>query len=46
MSALEEISYGRWVTCCPGQPIPGMEDVISEVRRSKDMRAYLRSLGY
>jgi len=46
MNALEEIDYDRWITCCPGQPIPGMENVINEARRSKNMRVYLRNLGY
>lgn len=44
--ALEEIHFQRWVTACPGEPIPGADDAISEARRSKRMVDYLRGLGY
>jgi sugar phosphate isomerase/epimerase len=44
--ALQEIGYTRWVTACPGQPIPGADDPISEARRSKGMVDYLRGIGY
>lgn len=43
---LEEIQFDRWVTGCPGEPIPGAEDPLSEARRSKRMVDYLRGLGY
>ena len=43
---LEEIGYNRWVTGCPGQPIPGADDPISEAKRSKGMVDYLRGIGY
>ena len=44
--ALEGIGFRRWVTACPGEPVPGAEDVISEAKRSKRMVDYLRGLGY
>lgn len=43
---LEEIGYDRWVTACPGQPIPGADDPISEAKRSAGMVTYLRGIGY
>ena len=43
---LEEINFKRWVTACPGEPIPGQEDPISEAKRSKRMVDYLRGIGY
>ena len=43
---LKEIGFKRWVTACPGEPIPGADDPISEARRSKGMAEYLRGLGY
>lgn len=43
---LEEIGFDRWVTACPGEPIPGAEDAISEAKRSAKMYAYCRDLGY
>jgi sugar phosphate isomerase/epimerase len=43
---LEEIGFDRWVTGCPGEPIPGGEDPISEAKRSKRMVDYLRGIGY
>jgi sugar phosphate isomerase/epimerase len=43
---LEEIGYRRWVTGCPGQPVPGADDPISEAKRSKGMVEYLREIGY
>jgi len=46
MKTLETIGFDRWVTCCPGQPIPGQEDVMSEVQYSRQMREYMQSLGY
>lgn len=44
--ALVEIGFDRWVTACPGEPIPGGEDVLSEARRSRRMVTYLRGIGY
>jgi inosose dehydratase len=46
LKALDEIGYTRWVTSCPGMPVRGQEDPISEARRSRRMRDYLRGLGY
>ena len=43
---LKEIDFTRWVTACPGQPIPGEEDPISEAKRSKGMVDYLKGIGY
>jgi sugar phosphate isomerase/epimerase len=43
---LEEINFDRWVTACPGEPIPGQEDAISESKRSARMVEYLRGIGY
>jgi len=43
---LDEIGYDRWVTACPGQPIPGREDPMSEAERSDGMVTYLRGIGY
>lgn len=43
---LEEIGYNRWVTGCPGQPVPGADDPLSEARRSQGMVKYLRGIGY
>ncbi|GIV78154.1 MAG: sugar phosphate isomerase/epimerase IoIE [Litorilinea sp.] len=45
-AALEEIGFNRWVTACPGQPIPGQDDPLSEARRSARMVEYLRGIGY
>ncbi len=45
-NVLEEIKFDRWVTACPGEPIPGADDVVSEARRSKRMVDYLRGIGY
>ncbi len=43
---LEEIEFDRWVTACPGEPIPGADDPISEAKRSRRMVEYLRGMGY
>jgi sugar phosphate isomerase/epimerase len=43
---LEEIGFDRWVTACPGQPVPGQDDPISEAKRSRRMVEYLRGIGY
>ena len=45
-NVLEEINYTGWVTACPGEPIPGGEDPISESKRSNRMVEYTRGLGY
>ena len=44
--ALVEIGFSRWVTSCPGIPIPGADDPISEARRSRKTYAFLRRIGY
>jgi len=44
--ALDTIGYDRWVTACPGQPIPGREDPRSEAQRSAGMVKFLRGIGY
>jgi sugar phosphate isomerase/epimerase len=46
LKALEEIGYSRWVTSCPGVPIPGQDDTLGEARSSRKMREYLKRLGY
>ena len=43
---LEELEFSRWVTACPGEPLPGADDAISEARRSARMIGYLRELGF
>ena len=45
-NALEEIGFDRWVTACPGESIPGADDPISEIKRTKRMVEYLRGIGY
>jgi sugar phosphate isomerase/epimerase len=45
-SVLEETNFERWVTACPGEPIPGADDPMSEAKRSKRMVDYLRGIGY
>ena len=46
LRTLDEKGFSGWVTACPGEPVPGGEDPISEARRSAGMREYLRKLGY
>jgi inosose dehydratase len=46
LEALDEMGFTRWVTSCPGRPIPGQDDPLSEARRSRHTREYLRHLGY
>ena len=46
LETLHEIDYSRWVTACPGEPIPGADDPVSEAKRSRGMVEYLRGLGY
>ncbi|HXF63174.1 MAG TPA: sugar phosphate isomerase/epimerase [Caldilineaceae bacterium] len=43
--ALQEIGFQRWVTACPGEPLPG-DDPLREAQRSKRMVEYLRGIGY
>jgi sugar phosphate isomerase/epimerase len=46
LDVLEEKGFDGWVTSCPGEPVAGQEDPLSEARRSKRMRDYVRGLGY
>ncbi len=46
LQALEEIGYDRWVTSCPGEPVPGADDALSEARRSANTRQFLHQLGH
>ena len=46
LKTLADRGFDRWVTACPGDPIPGQRDPLSEARRSAGMREYLRGLGY
>ena len=46
LTALDDLGYDGVVTSCPGEPVPGADDPISEARRSAATRAYLRGLGY
>jgi len=46
LKTLDERSFSRWVTSCPGEPLYEGEDAISEAKRSSRMREYLRGLGY
>jgi len=46
LKTLAEKGFDRWVTACPGEPVPGQEDPLSEARRSARMREYLKGLGY
>lgn len=43
---LEEIGFSRWVTSCPGNPVPGADDPVSEARRSRKTYEFLRRIGY
>ncbi len=43
---LEAMNFDRWVTGCPGEPVPGYEDAVSEARYSGQMYEYLRGIGY
>ena len=43
---LEETGFDRWVTACPGAPIPGADSPMDEARRSADTLRYLRSIGF
>jgi sugar phosphate isomerase/epimerase len=44
--ALDDIGFERWVTACPGQPLPGGDDPISEAKRSVGMIEFLKGIGY
>ncbi len=44
--ALEEIAFKRWVTACPGAPIPGADSPLDEARRSTETYIYLRTIGF
>lgn len=44
--ALDDIGFDRWVTACPGQPLPGGDDPISEAKRSAGMIEFLKGIGY
>ena len=46
LTTLEEMGFVRWVTSCPGEPVPGGEDPLSEASRSRRTREYLKELGY
>lgn len=45
-TALAELNFERWVTACPGAPIPGADSPLDEARRSAETYTYLRSIGY
>lgn len=45
-NALDDIGYDRWVTACPGKPVPGQDDPMSFANRSAEMVEYLRGIGY
>ena len=46
LKVLDDLGYDGVVTSCPGEPVPGADDPISEARRSAATRSYLRGLGY
>ena len=46
LKTLEDVDFSRWVTSCPGEPVPGAEDAMSEAQRSRRTREYLKGLGY
>ncbi|MEW6752249.1 MAG: sugar phosphate isomerase/epimerase [Candidatus Latescibacterota bacterium] len=46
LAALAERGFARWVTACPGAFLPGQDDALSQARRSRRMRDYIRDLGY
>ena len=46
LKALDDLGYDGVITSCPGEPVAGAADPISEARRSAGTRAYLRGLGY
>lgn len=43
---LQEIGFDRWVTACPGAPLPGADSAVQEASRSASTYAYLRKIGY
>lgn len=46
LKTLDDLGYDGVITSCPGEPVAGADDPISEARRSAGTRAYLRGLGY
>jgi sugar phosphate isomerase/epimerase len=46
LKVLGEIGFARTVTACPGEPVAGAEDPLSEARRSRKTRDYLAELGF
>ena len=44
MRSLSAMDFDRCVTICPGEPVPGADDPISEARRSAKTRAFVASL--
>lgn len=44
MQSLSAMSFGRCVTVCPGEPIPGADDAISEGRRSAKAYQFVAGL--
>ena len=44
--ALDHIGFDRWVTACPGQPLPGGDDPLREAKRSAGMFKFLKGIGY
>lgn len=45
-AALEDLNFTRWVTACPGSPVPGADSPQDEARRSAATCAFLRGLGF
>ena len=45
-STLEETGFDRWVTACPGAPIPGADSPQDEARRSAQTYSYLKEIGF
>jgi sugar phosphate isomerase/epimerase len=46
LQILTQIGFSRTVTACPGEPVAGAEDPLSEARRSRKTRDYLAELGF
>ncbi len=45
-STLEEMGFDRWVTACPGAPIPGADSPLDEAKRSAQTYSYLKAIGF
>ena len=45
-ATLEETGFDRWVTACPGAPIPGADSPLEEAERSAQTYAYLKGIGF